>query len=347
MSKLGVSTLSDNVLDGMKYGGQHYFDMDELMEESGKLVAQYIKTEHALITNSASAAIVLAIAGIITKANPSFVEYLHEAGVTQPNDFLMMKGHNVDYGAPIEVMMRLGGAFPKEAGYANGCTIMQLEQAITDLTAGILFVKSHHCVQKNMPSLQEVKQLCEKHQLPLVLDAAAEEDIQAYADEADLIIFSGSKAIQGPTSGILAGKKEYVAYASGHLKGIGRAMKVGKEAIFGLLNALEQYHFEKSGSKKQLRELEKLKQLELLEGVRIAIRKDEAGRDIYRGCICIAEDKAKLNAAALVQQLKAGSTAIFTRDYHANNGSFDIDPRPLRTGDMEVIIEKIKHLLGG
>lgn len=347
MSKLGVSTLSDNVIDGIKYGGQHYFDMDELMEESGKLVAQYVKTEHALITNSASAAIALAIAGIITKDNPYLVEYLHEAKSTRPNEFLIMKGHNVDYGAPIEVMMRLGGAVPKETGYANGCTILQLEQAITDQTAGILFVKSHHCVQKNMPSLQEVNQLCRKYQLPLVLDAAAEENIQAYADKADLIIFSGSKAIQGPTSGILSGKREYVAYASRHLKGIGRAMKVGKEAIFGLLYALEQYNPAKLDSEKQLKELGQLKQLEHLEGVRVTIMKDEAGREIYRGRIHIAEEKAKLNAVTLAQQLKAGATAIFTRDYHAGSGSLDIDSRPLQSGDMEIIIKKIKYLLGG
>jgi len=60
----------------------------------------------------------------------------------------------------------------------------------------------------------------------------------------DLIAFSGGKAIRGPQcAGLLIGKKELVANAllnnSPHEDTLGRASKVGKEEIVGMVKALE------------------------------------------------------------------------------------------------------------
>ncbi|BAC15160.1 L-seryl-tRNA(Sec) selenium transferase (selenocysteine synthase) [Oceanobacillus iheyensis HTE831] len=345
MSILGVSTISDYVLDGMANGGKHYFEMEALVQESGKQVAKYVHTEHALITNSASAAISLAVAGVISKDNRYLVEHLYEESMPQ-REILIMKGHQVDYGAPVDVMIHLGGGRPKGVGFANGCSIDQINQAVSENTAAILFVQSHHCVQKNMPSLQEVSEWARQKKIPLIVDAAAEEDIAGYGELADMIIFSGSKAIKGPTSGILAGKTELITYATYHMKGIGRAMKVGKEAIFGLLHALEQFVNEETDISLQLAELDKLKKLEEVNGVKITIQADEAGREIYRGRVHI-EAEAPMDASTLVNQLKDGNPAIYTRDYHANEGHFDIDPRPLLPGDMDIIVQEISSLIGG
>jgi len=62
----------------------------------------------------------------------------------------------------------------------------------------------------------------------------------------DLIVFSGGKAICGPQcAGLLIGKKELVANArlnnSPHEDVLGRAQKVGKEEIVGMVKALELY----------------------------------------------------------------------------------------------------------
>src|SRR5699024_2993746 len=208
MSIIGVSIMSDDVYRAMKVGGQHFYEMEDLNEESGKIVAKYTKTESALITNSASSALALGVAGLVTKDNPYLVEYLHKE--FSRKEILLMKGHNIDYGAPISTMVNLGGGEVKEVGYANGCDVTQIEAAITENTAGMMFVKSHHCVQKNMPSLEQVSELARRKQVPLILDIAAEEDISGYSSLADLIVISGSKAIAGPTSGILAGKTEYI-----------------------------------------------------------------------------------------------------------------------------------------
>ena len=61
----------------------------------------------------------------------------------------------------------------------------------------------------------------------------------------DLAIYSGSKAIEGPTSGIVGGKRKYIEWLKVQLHCIGRSMKVGKETTFGLLQALDEYGVKK------------------------------------------------------------------------------------------------------
>ncbi|MFP3786727.1 hypothetical protein SB769_36605, partial [Burkholderia sp. SIMBA_024] len=51
--------------------------------------------------------------------------------------------------------------------------------------------------------------------------------------------YSGHKFLGGPTSGIVAGKKELVRNAFLQNMGVGRGMKVGKESIYGVMAALE------------------------------------------------------------------------------------------------------------
>src|SRR5699024_3417888 len=322
MSIIGVSIMSDDVARAMKVGGQHFYEMEDLNEESGKIVAKYMQTESALITNSASSALALAVAGLMTKNNSYLVENLHKE--SPHKEILLMKGHNIDYGAPISTMINLGGGDVKEVGYANGCDLSQIEAAITDNTAGIMFRKSHHSVQKNMPSLEQVSELARRRQVPLILDIAAEENISGYSSFADLIVVSGSKAIAGPTSGILAGKKEYLQYVKPHLKGIGRAMKVGKESIFGLLKALENYSDQKMSKQQQTELLNSFFQLEYIPGINVTIHEDESGRDICRARIIVDASKTKCNAMTLTNKLKQGEIAIYTRDYYANVGYFDL-----------------------
>src|SRR5690625_237539 len=346
MTILGNSTLTDDIVDAMRLGGQSYYEMADLVVESGRVIAEESGTEAAWVVSSASAGIALSVAGLVTEhVLPAIaIEQLNQG---QPEkEIIIMRGHLVDYGAPISTMITLGGAKVKEVGYANGCTLDQLEANITENTIGILYVQSHHCVQKNMPKMHEVYELAKYASLPLIADIAAEESFQPYKNDADILIMSGSKAIEGPTSGIVAGKERYIKAMQVHQFGIGRAMKVGKETIFGLIEAFMTSGEHKQSIEAQKQLLQPLYVLNNISGISISFIEDESGRDIVRARVTIDEQRINRTASAITAALLQGDVAIYTRDYLANVGCFDIDPRPLTEEDVQMIVTKIRHIVG-
>lgn len=346
MSILGVSAPTDTVMEAMRIGGQNYVEIADLVDKSGDYIAKALGSEAAVVVNSASSGIALSVAALVTKGDRRASERLHRDPI-EWNEIVMLKGHNVQYGAPVETMIYLGGGKLVEAGYANEGKAEQLEAALSPRTAAILYVKSHHAVQKNMISVEEAWEVAQRKGVPLIVDAAAEEDVWKYVKCSDLAIYSGSKAIEGPTSGIVAGKRVYVEWLKVQLHGIGRAMKVGKESIFGLLQALDEYREKKDKSALERAALQALLPLNDLPGVKVTVVQDEAGRAIFRGRVHIDAATAGTNAAKVAKELQEGEIAIYTRDYGVRQGYFDIDPRSLQGDDLQVIADRIRELAGG
>jgi L-seryl-tRNA(Ser) seleniumtransferase len=346
MSILGVSAPTDSVMDAMKSGGQSYVEIADLVDKGGSHIAKLLGSEDAVIVNSASSGIALSVAAIVTEGNRRKSERLHQENI-QKNEVIMFKGHNVQYGAPVETMIFLGGGKLVEVGYANEGKAEHISSAINENTAAILFVKSHHAVQKNMISVEEAWEVAKANDVPLIVDAAAEEDLKKYVKVSDLAIYSGSKAIEGPTSGIVAGKYKYIDWVKVQLHCIGRSMKVGKETTFGLLQALDEYLVKADNSEEEKKSLQVLSSLNSINGVKVKIVQDEAGRAIYRARIQIDPDVANITAKEVNDRLRTGAIAIYTRDYGIRQGFFDIDPRPLQGDDIYIIEAEIKAILGG
>lgn len=287
---LGVSTLSNEVAQAAIAGGQSYVVIDELIDRAGEIISSYTGAEDSCVTSSASAAIALAVAGLISKGKKGIIDRLPDsAGLA--NEIILQKGHSIEYGAPMPTMIRLGGGVPVEVGTANEVVPEDIEEAITENTVALLYVKSHHCVQKGMVEIEVMRDIAHRHHLPFMVDAAAEEDLKKYiALGADLVFYSGAKALEATTSGFVTGKKEYISFAKRQYKGIGRAMKIGKEGIMGLLKALEQY--ENKDKEEELK-----KNLEIVEylcseignipGLQAEKIQDEAGRAIYRARVTL------------------------------------------------------------
>lgn len=241
MTALGVSTPRPEVVEAAMAGMNHYFEMKDLVNKTGDYIAKLLEVEGATVVSCASAGIALSVAGVLVKDSDWLLENLHVTPI-ENNEIVLPRGHNVNFGAPVGTMVALGGGKLVEAGYANECSAAQLAAAITPRTAAILYIKSHHCVQKSMLSVEQAAVVARTHNLPLIVDAAAEEDLQYYYRVgADLVIYSGAKAIEGPTSGLVIGKTQYVEWVKRQTAGIGRAMKVGKEGILGLTCAIELY----------------------------------------------------------------------------------------------------------
>src|SRR4029079_11666567 len=128
-------------------------------------------------------------------------------------------------------------------GWANSVPKTLLDDALVahaDVVA-MVYVQSHHAVQEQMVSLADCLSAAHPHHVPVIVDAAAEEDLRRYVElGADLVTYSGGKAIGGPTVGFVAARGNLIDACELQQRGIARAMKVGKEAIVGLLVALEQ-----------------------------------------------------------------------------------------------------------
>lgn len=221
MTILGVSTPRLEVTDTVAHGLNEYFEMKDLVNKTGQYIAKLLNVENAAVVSCASAGIVQSVAAFIVKDDLELLYNLHASDKYVAREIIVPKGHNVNFGAPIGTMVALGGGIVVEAGYANECKPEHIEALINNDTAAILYVKSHHCVQKSMLSVAQAAEVAKKHHIPLIVDAAAEEDLYAYYhDGADIVIYSGAKAIEGPTSGLVIGRHQAIEWVKQQSNGM-------------------------------------------------------------------------------------------------------------------------------
>jgi len=346
MTVLGASAVEVEVADTMGKAAMDYVEIAELLSAAGKYIAKATGAEDGCPTCGASAGIAISTAAIIAGHNLAKIEALPDSSGMK-NEIILQKGHAVNFGASVTQMIRMGGGKPIEVGCANLVDAEHIEAAITEKTAALFYIKSHHAVQKGMQSIEVMKKIAEKYHLPLIIDAAAEEDMKKYIKlGADLVIYSGGKALGGPTSGFICGRADLCKDCRMQYQGIGRAMKVGKEAVVGLLTALERYENrteDVTGQKKRMQWL--IDNLQGIKGIQGKIVQDEAGREIYRAELTIEEKELGISAKEIAVKLEAGNPTIHTRNYYLSQGKIYVDPRPLLENQEEIIAEKIKMII--
>lgn len=350
MTALGVSTISDEVARVMKEAAQNYVVIDDLYQTVGRKLAEALGVSDVCPVASASAGIALSVAALLCGNDVAKVKTLTQvAEKKQKREVILLRGQNIDYGAPIQLIIEIGGGKVVEAGFANGSTIADVENAINENTLAVFFVQSHHCVQKNMLSAEEVIAVAKKYDLPVILDASAEEDLTKYAKMgADFVCYSGAKAISGCTSGFVeCSSKAYADAMRLQYKGIGRVMKIGKENTMGLLSAVITY-IKDGGYKTPVTtsDLEKFnKKISTIPGLSADMIQDEAGRNIYRSRIKVDEKIYGIHATELNKLLREETPKIYLRDHQARQGSLAVDPRPLASAeDLEEIYSTLKRI---
>ncbi|EMB9090253.1 D-glucosaminate-6-phosphate ammonia lyase [Klebsiella michiganensis] len=343
MTILGVSSVAPEVMQATARAASAFVEIDRLVDRTGERVSRFTGAEDSYITSCASAGIAIAVAAAITHGDQARVMQMPDSR-GMANEVVMLRGHNVDYGAPITSAIRLGGGRVVEVGSSNLAARWQLESAISTSTAALLYVKSHHCVQKGMLSIEDFVQVAQTHNLPLIVDAAAEEDLRVWAASgADMVIYSGAKAFNAPTSGFITGKKQWIAACKAQHHGIARAMKIGKENMVGLVYALEHYHQGQKGvTAEEL--LPVAKAISAINGLQADIEQDEAGRAIWRIRIQVNAQELGLDAREVEAQLRNGDIAIYARRYNLHQGVFSLDPRTVAEGEMSLIVARLKEI---
>ena len=349
MTALGVSAISEEVGRTMAEAGQQFVVIDELIDRVGELISPHTGAEDTCVTNSASGGIMIACAACIAGDDIGLIERMPDSTGLR-NEIILQKGHAVNYGVPIEQMMRLGGAVPVEAGSVNQTFAGHIISAINEKTAALLYCKSHHVQQENTISLEEMIEIAHSHELPIIVDAAAEEDLRKYvAMGADMVIYSGAKAVEGPTSGFITGKKEYIKKCKMQYKGVGRAAKIGKDCMMGIVKAVELYDLrdeEKEGQRQTEIVNSIIEGLKDEEAIRLSVKADDAGRKIYRVKVDVVPGKCRYTAKEIVAQLESGNPSIRTRNHFIDQGTILFDPRTMLPGDAELVIQRLKEIVG-
>lgn len=344
MTILGVSKVSDSVFEAQKAAGSTFFEMDDLFVKTGDYVAELVDAPSGHIVSCASAGIGLCVNAVITKGKALEVFRPYDFSLNSKREIVMPMGHLIDYGTPIDIMIAQGGGRVVLAGQANVCQKRHVEMMINEETAALFYVKSHHTVQKNMLTVADMAAVAKAYDLPLIVDAAAEEDVHAYLKAgAQLVIYSGAKAFEGPSSGLVIGETYMVEWVRASAKGIGRSMKIGKENVLGLVAAVEAYmkNDKETGTSMKERLAPFITAVNGIEGLQGAVVHDGAGRDIFRASVKVLA----ADAYGVIAALKEKSPAIYTREYQANQGIIEFDIRSVDGVEMDKIVERLAEIM--
>ena len=239
MTSLGASIVVPEAVEAISAILGQFVELGDLHRRASSVIADLTGADAGFVTASCSAAISLAVAAAMTGPDLAAIERLPDARGLK-DEVVILSGHMVGYGAPVEQAIRLTGAKVAPVGQATSAQAYQLRGAITERTAAAVYVVSHHVVDYGQIPLKIFASVAHEQGVPVIVDAASEYDLSRFlADGADLVLYSGHKFLGGPTSGIVAGRKEMVRDVYLQNRGIGRGMKVGKEGIVGALAALQ------------------------------------------------------------------------------------------------------------
>jgi L-seryl-tRNA(Ser) seleniumtransferase len=252
MTALGASIMVPDAIAAMTAIAPEFIEMSELHRLASEAIVLATGAEAGFVTASAAAGIVIAVAAAMTGTSQRAIEGLPLDAVGLKTQFVLQHGHDVNYGNSISQAVRMAGGRPILVGSISHVSPHQIEDAIDGTVAAGVFVVAHTTSRCGMVGLREFSAICHGHDVPVIVDAASEYDLKRFlADGADLVIYSGHKFLGGPTTGIIAGRRDLIEACRRQNSGIGRAMKVGKESIVGLIAALDAWQRRDHGAIRQ------------------------------------------------------------------------------------------------
>ncbi|ESX14521.1 hypothetical protein X753_29965 [Mesorhizobium sp. LNJC399B00] len=348
MTTLGASIIVPEAISAMAEIASQWVEMDDLQRAASVITARLTGGEAGFITACCASGITMAIAGAMTGTNLLAIERLPDDTEGLKSEVVIQLGHIVNYGAPIDQSIRVAGAKVIPAGTVSVTQDYHVREAINERTAAALYVVAHHTVQYGMLSLEEFCDICHARGVPVIVDAASEYDLRSFlARGADIVVYSGHKFLSGPTSGIVAGRKDLVRAAYLQNRGVARAMKVGKESIAGTMAALEAWE-KRDHAGIRRREEAALHlwrdSLQGIPGIVANIIPDPTANPLDRLQIFVSPE-SRFSAAGLASALAAGSPPIIVRNHEVERGHFFLDPCNLHPGEAEIVAERLRAVL--
>ena len=348
MTGLGASVAAPGVAQATAAAMGNFVFIHEAQARASAIIARLTGAEAGFLTASASAGITLSVAACLTGLDPARVEALPLDPGPRP-EVLVQAGHLCGYGAPVSQAIALTGARVRQVGQSTLCADHQITGALGPATAAAMYVVSHHVVHYGQCPLERFAALCKAQGVPVIVDAASEYDLRGFLDAgADLVVYSGHKFLGGPTSGIVAGRRDLVRAAYMQNMGIGRGMKIGKESIFGTIAALEAWERRDHAAARaqETRALEIwLSALADLAGVTARLVPDPTGNPLERLQVEIDAEALGVGAGTVARVLGQRDPAIVVRNHEVELGYFQLDPCNLLPGQAEAVATALRAVL--
>lgn len=375
-TRLGGMRLDPRVVDAMRDASQACVRMEELQRRAGAEIAAATGTQAAVVTCGAGAGLALAAAACIAGYDVSAMNHLpgnHLPSRTPgdaPSRFEVVMLRAQRY--PYDHLVKAAGAEIVEVGYYEWTHLYEIERALGERTAAFLYYPSQPSAA---PPLADIVAACHRRGVPVIVDAALEPVPPVldhrFADAgADLMVFSGGKRLGGPqASGVLCGRPDLVESAMLQMldmdvraqtwvedrlitenvvpgpphHGLGRAMKVGKEEIAGLVTAVRIFLAEDHAQRAAADAL----RLELIaeaadEVPGITVLRPRPGVFAPRLSLAVDEAAAGFDVWRLLRHVQDQDPAVHLNEAEAWRGQAVIDPLTLLSGDEVLVRDALR-----
>jgi D-glucosaminate-6-phosphate ammonia-lyase len=271
----GSQTLPE-VISTIEQASHFHVNLDELMDKVSERLAELLQVERGIVTAGTASGLTHGTAACIAGTDPEKMQMLPKLDGLKNEVIMPRESRNV-----YDHAVRTLGVKIIEVN-----TPQELQAAISPHTAMIEVLGQHFGGAKL--DLKDVAPIAKKAGIPILVDAAADYLIVPnpyIALGADLVAYSGGKIIRGPqTAGLLLGRRDLIRAAwanSAPHHAFGRALKVSKEEIVGMLRAVETWRTERD-IKADFREWESwyasmTEQITKVPGVRTEVRPPARG----------------------------------------------------------------------
>ena len=353
----GGSIMPPAVVEAMNEASRWFIDLHELNARAGEVIARLTGAEAGLVTAGSAAGMLLESAACMAGSDPARVWQLPDT-TGMKNEIVIHRAHRVNY----DHNFRASGATLVEIGNTGTTHEWELESAINDSTAAVAYVYGPR--PGGALPLPKVIEIAHAREVPVIVDAAAmlppPENLTKYiAQGADLVSFSGGKGVLGPQStGILAGRADLVeaAYANAapNSESIGRAAKVCKEEIAGLVTALEIFvdtDFDAVQADWRAKSAHVAGRLADIPGLYVELseaqpERDEPDSNSARAQVHLTSAWTGPSVDEIVQALEDGDPGVRVRASQIDD-SFAFIPVNVRDGEEEIVASRLREILTG
>jgi D-glucosaminate-6-phosphate ammonia-lyase len=380
-TRIGGSRIRPEAVEAMRAASEAFVRLSDLQMAASERIAAATGAEAGYVTPGATAALALGTAACIAADDIGVMSRLPDT-TDVASEVVMPRTHRTSY----DHALRAAGATIIDVGTndrnlgtgSRNVEPWEVADAIGPETAAVAYVEKPY----TEPPLDIVAEIAHDHGVPVVVDAAAElpptSNLSSFVERgADLVAFSGGKAIRGPqTTGILAGRADLVAsVAAQHLdmhaaeavyeppcelvdpdrlggvprQGIGRPMKVGKEELVGLLRALDLFMEEDHDALAEEwtdRSHRIAAALNRLNGVETNITTDDKTAIAPEVVVEVDADVAGVSATEVVGCLRREEPRVFVGADSLPEGAFTVNPMCLTDEETEYVLERIHAWLG-